>query len=96
MTLCPCISNTRGLVLHELLEGGITATKFLEIVNSIATSCADDCAIIFYNAPAHGRAAYGTAEIGNRQLIKPLSPYSSMLNIVELAINTFKVISSYH
>ena len=91
LTLCLCISNTRGLVLHELMEGGMTADKFVNIVNNVATSCADDCAIIFDNAPAHGRAASGRAETGDQQLIRPLPPYSPMLNIVEQAISTFKV-----
>ena len=89
LTICFAVSNTRGLLHHHLMEGGMTCELFRAFLQAVSAVAYEDAAFIFDNASAHRRAP--TEEVlRDAQVIKMLPPYSPMLNIVENAISTFK------
>lgn len=55
------------LFFHDLMEGGMTADKLLNIINNVAISCADDGATIYDNTPAQGRTVSGAAQSEDQQ-----------------------------
>ena len=81
----------RGLLHHQMLEGGMTAEIFQQFVGNVSSLSADDAAFIFDNTSAHRRANHNAQEILiGAQIIRMLPPYSPMLNIVENAISYYK------
>jgi hypothetical protein len=53
LTVCFAVSNTRGLLLHRMLEGGMTAVLFRDFLAELAPLCEENSAFICDNAPAH-------------------------------------------
>lgn len=88
LTICFAVSNTRGLVHHQLIEGGMTGEVFLQFLQTVSAVGYEDAAFIFDNASAHRRAS--TEVLRDAQIVRMLPPYSPMMNIVENAISTFK------
>ena len=91
-TVAFAVSSERGLVHHELTQGGMTGDRFQTFV---ANMCAlyplqhgEQCAIICDNAAAHRRAADMILPEGFQLTFLP--PYSPFLNIVENAFSIWK------
>ena len=79
------VSHTRGLIGHDLFEGGITASRFIAFLESLNfAECRGRVTLIFDNASAHRRA--NEANLPAHVSTRWQPPYSPFLNIVE---NTF-------
>lgn len=89
LTICFAVSNARGLMHHQLVEGGMTSDTFAQFLHSVSTIAYEDAAFIFDNASAHRRPGK-EANLRGAQIVRMLPPYSPMMNICENAISTFK------
>lgn len=84
------VSNVRGLLHHDIIEGGMNAERFVSFLQHISNNVEfqGQSVCIFDNAPAHRRAA--AANIQENLSVKWLPPYSPFLNIVENVISIWK------
>ena len=93
LTIVFAISNRRGLLRHELFEGGMKGDVFIQFLEAIsAANPQQRMTMIFDNAPAHRRAlgAQGPQFDDRPHDVRNLPPYSPFLNLVEQAISAFK------
>ena len=91
LTICFAVSSARGLVHHEILEGGMTNLRFRDFLLQVSTQGMQDAILICDNASAHrGALGVNRPQLLHQQSIRALPPYSPMLNIVENAISCYK------
>ena len=93
-TVVFAVSNRRGLIHHDVFEGGMTCEKFNTFLENTSALLNEPCTYIFDNASCHGRAQLPAADGGPRipenHFRRYLPPYSPFLNIVEMAFSAFK------
>ena len=93
-TVVFAVSNRRGLIHHDVFEGGMTSEKFNTFLENTSALLNEPCTYIFDNASCHGRAQLPAADGGPRipenHFRRYLPPYSPFLNIVEMAFSAFK------
>ena len=95
LTMVFSISNQRGLLNHDLFEGGMTGQRFVNYLQQLSNENANrNIVYIFDNAPSH-RQAHNDVDHGGPVLlagqeVHALPPYSPFLNPVEQAISAFK------
>lgn len=93
-TVVFAVSNRRGLIHHDIFEGGMTGEKFKSFLENTSAFLQGPCVYIFDNASCHGRAQLPAADGGpvipENHVIQYLPPYSPFLNIVEMAFSAFK------
>lgn len=93
LTIVFAISNRRGLLRHNLFEGGMKSERFIQFLETVsAANPQHRLTMIFDNAPAHRRALgdQGPRFADRPHNLRNLPPYSPFLNLVEQAISTFK------
>ena len=99
-TVTFAISNRRGLVHHEIFEGGMTSDRFNNFLEATSRACQNPVTYIFDNASCHGKADRevndGGPQIPDNHFIKRLPPYSPFLNVVEMAFSAFKASLKRH
>ena len=93
-TVIFAVGHTRGLLFHEIFEGGMTKERFHLILQTISQDNEGPLAFICDNASSHSGANLRRDEGGpnlrpEHQCIH-LPPYFPFLNIVENAISAFK------
>lgn len=93
-TVTFAVSNRRGLVHHEIFDGGMTSVRFSAFLEATSRECHDQVTYVFDNAPCHARADHepnnGGPQLPFNHFRQRLPPYSPFLNIVEMAISAFK------
>lgn len=93
-TVVFAVSNTRGLLHHDILEGGMTGDRFRQFLETVSEAHENSIRFIFDNASCHSVAGRSPAEGGpNLRSVHEcifLPPYSPFLNIVENAFSAFK------
>lgn len=93
-TVIFAVGHTRGLLFHEIFEGGMTRERFHSILGTISQDNEGPLAFICDNASSHSGANLRQDEGGPNLRPKHqcvyLPPYSPFLNIVENAISAFK------
>lgn len=88
-TMVFAVSHIRGLVSHNLFQGGMTSERFKLFLESIPIPPGEGrITFIFDNASAHGKAA--EANLSARVSLRWQPPYSPFLNIVENCFSQWK------
>jgi hypothetical protein len=82
------VSNQRGLVYHDLIQGGMTGVLFNNFLENIPLVAGQNTCLLFDNATAHGRARH--ANLPDYVEVKSIPPYTPFLNIVENCFSTWK------
>lgn len=84
------VSNQRGLIHHEFYQGGTTAVRFNEWLQSASSSAGVENRVtfIFDNAPCHLRVH--DLELPDTHEVKFLPAYSPFLNIAENSFSVWK------
>lgn len=91
LTMTFAVSHTRGLIFHDLQEGGMTGDKFNDFLQNVVNRLpANDqrSILIFDNAPPHRRAM--RLQLPHNIEIRFLPAYSPFLNIVENCFSQWK------
>ena len=84
LTMTFAVSNTHGLLHHDLQQGGMTAANFNQFLEAVRNKVPADNTqrtILFDNCRAHLQEEQ--ANLGPFLTIRRIPPYSPMLNIVE-------------
>ena len=95
ITIIFAISNQRGLLKYDLIEGGMTGNRFVQFLQSLSDENNNESLVmIFDNAPAHRKALgeNGPNFQDRNHEVANLPPYSPFLNPVEHAISAFKAV----
>lgn len=97
LTMTFAVSHTRGLIFHDLQEGGMTANKFndflIQLIHRLPVNN-ERVILIFDNAPAHRRAM--NLQLPNNIEVRYLPVYSPFLNIVENCFSQWKAAVKRH
>ncbi len=90
-TVVFAISVNRGLLKHDLFQGGMTADRFVQFVETVSEENAHvhPGVVLFDNASCH-RRVFQAAQLEDGHTLKSLPPYSPFLNPVEQAFSAFK------
>ena len=90
LTMTFAVNTTTGLAHHELSEGGMTALRFNEFLQTVCQQYNGDgqCFLIIDNAPAHRQAQ--NLQMPPNFFVRYLPPYSPFLNICENAFSLWK------
>ena len=88
LTMTFAVSNRRGLVHHDLIQGGMNGERFNQFLEQIPLVAGQDTCLLFDNAQTHARAR--EANLPDHVEVRTIPPYSSFLNIVENASSTWK------
>lgn len=89
-SLIIAISNVRGLLYHDIFEGGTNHQRFNAFMETASQAAGDNNAtFIFDNASCHRRV--GEANLNPNHETRFLPPYSPFLNIAENAFSTWKM-----
>lgn len=93
-TVIFAVGHTRGLIFHEIFEGGMTRERFHSMLSTISADNEGPLVFICDNASSHSGANLLPEEGGPNLRAEHrcvyLPPYSPFLNIVENAISAFK------
>lgn len=99
-TVVFAVSNRRGLINHDIFEGGMTCEKFHTFLMNTSALIEDPVTYIFDNASCHSKAHLsindGGPQVPANHYTHRLPPYSPFLNIVEMAISAFKACLKRH
>lgn len=88
-TMVFAVSHTRGLIHHDLFQGGMTAARFITFLESLPFVGGErSVTLIFDNASAHRRASEATLPAHVSLRWQPA--YSPFLNIVENCFSQWK------
>lgn len=93
LTVIFAVSSQRGLLAHDIFEGGMTGDRFVQFLETVSDANAQQqMVMIFDNAPAHLRALgnQGPQFADRPHQVRRLPPYSPFLNLVEQAISAYK------
>lgn len=99
-TVVFAISSRRGLVHHNIFEGGMTIARFHTFIQETSATSDEPLTYIYDNATCHGHAQRqpddGGPQIPLHHRRRPLPPYSPFLNVVEMAFSAFKASLKRH
>lgn len=99
-TVVFAISTRRGLIHHDIFEGGMTINRFHTFLQETSATSDEPLTYIYDNATCHGHAQRqpqdGGPQIPVHHRRKSLPPYSPFLNIVEMAFSAFKACLKRH
>ena len=88
-TMIIAVSSIRGLIHHDMLQGGVDITRFNNFLTETSNAAgAQPVTFIFDNAPCHRRAH--EAAINQQHEVLYLPAYSPFLNIAENCFAAWK------
>ena len=87
LTMTLAVSNRRGLVHHNLIQGGMNGERFNHFLEQVPLVAGQDTCLLFDNARAHQAQE---ANLPDHVEVRTIPPYSPFLNTVENCFSTWK------